>query len=326
MNFFSFAMCLDCLGLYARRRTDLVNCATSFVVNFPQLPPWVPAMLVTSPKVSQVRFGPFTADLRSGEVRRNGRKIRIQEQPFRLLAILLERPGEVVLRGEIGLKIWGPPTFVDLDHSLGTAVAKLRAALGDSAERPKYVETLPKRGFRFIGTIVTDVPTSPPRHELQDSVFAAKAEPLRAQDLHASPHLTLSRFYTRFSAIGILVLSCLGLALIATRSAPSQAASGAPIRSLAVLPLESLSANPDEVFLADGMTDELITSLAKIGSLRVISRTSVMPYRGTHKTVPEIARELGVDGVVEGAILRSGGRVRINAQLIQVLYRPSPVG
>ena len=194
-----------------------------------------------------IRFGAFEVDLHAGELRRRGVKIRLQEQPFRILEMLLANPGKLVTREELRARLWPSNSFVDFDHGLNKAIAKLREALGDSAESPRFVETIPRRGYRMIST--------PPK------------------------------------------------------------ASGR-IESLAVLPLEDLSHDPAQEYFADGLTEALITSLGHIGALRVTSRITAMTYKGTHKPLPEIARELGVDGVVAGTVLRARGRVRISAQLI----------
>ncbi len=195
-----------------------------------------------------VRFDVFEVDLQAGELRKQGAKIKLQEQPFQILQMLLEHPGEVVTRDELQKRIWPTDTFVDFEQGLYNAIKRLREALGDSPETPRYIETLPRRGYRFCGSLATS-----PRH----------------------------------------------------------------IESIAVLPLENLSRDPEQDYFADGMTEALITSLAKIGALRVISRTSTMRYKKTDKTLPQIARELNVDAVVEGTVLRSGERVRISAQLVQ---------
>src|SRR6267378_2960672 len=205
-----------------------------------------------------IHFGVFEADLRAGELRRNGSKVKLQEQPFQILAMLLERPGEIVTREELRARLWSADTFVDFDHGLNSAIRRLRDALGDSAENPSLVETLGRRGYRFISAV-----------GFHDS-----------QTLLGEP------------------------------SSPK-------IQSLVVLPLENLSKDPEEEYFTDGMTDQLITNLAQIGALRVISRTSAMRYKGTKKSLPEIARELHVDAVVEGAVMWVGGRVRISAQLIE---------
>ena len=195
-----------------------------------------------------VRFSTFELDVRAGELRKRGAKIKLQDQPLRILEMLLAHPGQLVTREELRSRLWPSDTFVDFDHGLNKAINKLREALGDSAESPRFVETIPRRGYRLISTPGKD---------------------------------------------------------------------SGRIESLAVLPLEDLSHDPAQEYFADGLTEALITSLAQISALRVTSRTTAMTYKGAHKSVPEIARELGVDGVVEGTVLRSEGRVRISAQLIQ---------
>src|SRR5438552_11256467 len=194
-----------------------------------------------------IRFGVFEADFRAGELRKRGVKIKLQEQPLQILQMLLQHPGEVVTRTELQQKIWPADTFVDFEQGLYNAVKRLRDALKDSADKPRFIETLSRHGYRFIGII---------------------DETVRKID------------------------------------------------SLAVLPLEDLSRDPEEDYFAEGLTEALIITLAKIGELRVASRTSAMQYKGVRKPLPEIARELGVDAVVEGTVLRANDRVRITAQLI----------
>src|SRR6184192_1176474 len=194
-----------------------------------------------------VRFGAFELDEDAGELRREGTKVRLQEQPLQILQILLEQPGKVVLREELRKRVWPSDTFVDFDHGINNAIKRLREALGDLAETPHYIETLPRRGYRFIGKIEYNAPR---------------------------------------------------------------------MRSLAVLPLENLSHDPQQEYFAEGLTEALITTLAKIGELRVVSRTSAMLYKGVRKPLREIARELEVDAIVEGTVLRAGQRIRITAQLI----------
>jgi TolB-like protein/DNA-binding winged helix-turn-helix (wHTH) protein/Flp pilus assembly protein TadD len=218
-----------------------------------------------APPASRVfRFDVFELDTHAGELRKRGVKLRLQGQPLQVLATLLNRPGDLVTREELRTQIWQSDTFVDFDHSLHNAIARLRETLGDSAESPRYIETLPRRGYRFIAP-VDGIPARP------------------------------------------------------VTSLPSRG--GAPagrdrIQSLAVLPLEDLSGHAGEDYFADSMTEAVITSLAKIKALRVISRTSAMQYKGARKSLRQIARELNVDAVLEGSVLRSDGRIRINAQLI----------
>jgi TolB-like protein len=198
-------------------------------------------------KTRPVRFGDFELDVASGELHRHGERFRLQDQPLQVLSILLEQPGRVVPREELQRRIWPADTFVDFDHGINNSIKRLREALGDTAETPHYIETLPRRGYRFISKIETE---------------------------------------------------------------------GQRLRSLAVLPLENLSRDPEQEYFAEGQTEALIITLAKIGELRVASRTSSMLYKGTRKSLKEIARELEVDALVEGTVLREGDRVRITAQLI----------
>src|SRR5437879_4756511 len=212
--------------------------------------------------VRLLRFDNFELDVRAWELRKHGVRLRLQGQPLQVLAALLKHAGDVVTREELRAQIWTTNTFVDFDHSLHNAIARLREALGDSADKPRYIETLPRRGYRFIA-------------------------PVEAVPSQAS----------------------------VSSLTPGRHAEGRPIQALAVLPLEDLSEAPGHAYFAEGMTEALITSLAKIKALRVISRTSAMQYKGARKSLPQIGRELNVDAVVEGSVLRSGDRIRINAQL-----------
>jgi TolB-like protein/DNA-binding winged helix-turn-helix (wHTH) protein/Flp pilus assembly protein TadD len=259
----------------------------------------------SSPRPPVIRFGVFEVDLRSGELRKGGLKIKLQEQPFQILTMLLERPGEIITREEIEKKLWSADTFVDFEHSLATAVKKLREALDDSADNPRFVETLPRRGYRFIAPLDVGAGLALPTR-------AQQAAPLRRRWLAAVAGGALVAVLAALFGVNVTgVRDRLLRAVGAVREPPLQ------IRSLAVLPLENLSHDPEQEYFSDGMTDALITDLGKISTLRVISRRTAMHYRGTKKTLPEIARELNVDAVVEGAVLRSGDRVRITAQLIE---------
>src|SRR2546425_12806005 len=203
------------------------------------------------PSNAVVRFGTFELHGQAGELLKDGIRIRLQEQPLQILQILLEHPGKVVTREELKKRIWPSDTFVDFDHGINNAIKRLREALADTAETPRYIETLPRRGYRFIKSVNAVAQPGPGR-----------------------------------------------------------------IRSVAVLPLENLSGDPEQEYFADGLTESLITSLAKVGALRVVSRTTAMHYKKVHRPLLEIARELNVDGVVEGAVLRSAERVRMSVQLI----------
>ena len=267
-------------------------------------------------QTSVVRFGTYEISFLSGELRKAGTKIRVQPQPLKLLEILLEYPGQVVTREELRTQVWPNESFGDFDQAVNVAIAKLRSALGDSAENPRYIETLPKRGYRFIANVtIVDADVNTRRQESGAADLAGTAPAYQSQTVQlagASRHQLWPRHRIIVSLALLLSLSILGIWLF--RSPGDRPAS---IRSLAVLPLENLSGDASEDYFADGMTDEVITDLAQISALRVISRTSVMVYKGARKPLPEIARELNVDAVVEGTVLRSGERVRITAQLIQ---------
>ncbi len=266
---------------------------------------------------SVVRFGTYEISLYSGELRKAGVRIRVQQQPLRLLETLLERPGEVVTREELRSRIWPNESFGDFDQAVNVAIAKLRGALGDSADNPRYIETLPRRGYRFIADVaVVNRPTN--KLELVHEVASSETQdpaPLEVAGKAGPKHLPWQHAWKTLALA--LVLLILMVWIFRWRSRPpGNILSSSPVRSLAVLPLENLSSNSEDYF-ADGMTDELITDLAQISALRVISRTSVMLYKGARKPLPQIARELNVDAVVEGTVLRSGKQVRITAQLIQ---------
>jgi TolB-like protein/DNA-binding winged helix-turn-helix (wHTH) protein/Flp pilus assembly protein TadD len=248
-----------------------------------------------------LRFGVFEADLEALELRKGGKLVSLQEQPFQLLAILLKRPGELVTRDELQAALW-PQTVVDFDHGLNKAISKIRDALGDSAENPRFVQTVARRGYRFLAD-VSAVGLAP-----ADSPAAEAAPPAAT----GSP-----RQFWRRIAVATGLAAALLLVIIALR-VTSTFKSSPRVHSLAVLPLENLSGDASQEYFADGMTDELITQLAQISALRVISRSSAMSYKHLQKPLAEIARELNVDAVVEGSILRSGERVRITAQLIRV--------
>jgi len=268
---------------------------------------------------SVVRFGTYEVSLQSGEVRKAGMRIRVQQQPLKLLEILLERPGEVVTREELRSRVWTDESFGDFDQAVNIAIAKLRSALGDSAENPRFIETLPKRGYRFIAevSVVGDNAHTKGRESVAPGP-PATGSMRKVQDagLAISPVAPKRRLWP---ALLVIVASALVLSLVilSVWLFRSRVRPPTGIRSLAVLPLDNLSGDASQNYFADGMTDELITDLAQISALRVISRTSVMAYKGARKPLPQIARELNVDAVVEGTVLRSGDQVRITAQLIE---------
>ena len=283
----------------------------------------------------RVRFGVYEVDLRSSELRKQGRKVKLQEQPFRILALLLERRGEVVTREELRKRLWSDDTFVDFDHSLNTAVMRLRESLGDSSDNPRFIETLPRHGYRFIAPLEEVVTERDQEAGSEVSVSEASASMEALRPVEGSVLIPSSllagrplepkgqhgRGWSVFilaGLIALLVSASIWLAIRQTRPARELATPLNMVKSVVVLPFENLSGDKDQQYFTDGMTDELIAHLAKVRSLRVISRTSAMEYKGTHKTLTEIARDLKVDAVVEGTVLRSGNRVRITAELVQV--------
>src|ERR1700674_24557 len=253
----------------------------------------------TMPSQPQVvKFGVFEVDLQSGEVRKAGIRQKLAGQPFQVLQVLLEHPQEIVTREELRQRLWPGNTFVDYELALKKAINRLREVLGDSADSPHFIETVPRRGYRFLGTV----------------------EAVERPDV-VPPTWLKTRMKTPWRLAGGLALAAIVVLLLwfnidKLRTRIFAKPPSFEVRSIAVLPLENLSKDPDQDYFSDGITDALTTELAQIGSLRVISRTSAMHFKGTRETLPEIGRELNVDAVVEGSITRSEGRVRITAQLI----------
>jgi TolB-like protein/DNA-binding winged helix-turn-helix (wHTH) protein len=247
-----------------------------------------------------LRFGVFELDARSGELRKQGIKIRLQGQPVEILAMLLEHPGEIITRDELQKKLWPANTFVDFEQGLNNAIKRLRAALDDNPENPRFIETLPRHGYRFVGSV--------------KSADSSSAETAPTRGLGTAIRLSVFVALVLVAAsVGLVGLNVFGL-----RDRLFARASKTQIQALAVLPLTNLSGNPDQEYFADGMTEALITELGKINTPRVISRQSVMQYKGSKKPLQEIARELNVDAVLEGAVERSGERVRVTIHLVQV--------
>jgi TolB-like protein/DNA-binding winged helix-turn-helix (wHTH) protein len=242
-----------------------------------------------------IRFGPFEADLRSKELRKSGLKLRVQGQPFQVLLVLLRRSGEVVTREELRSAVWPESSYGDVDHALNKAIAHLRDVLGDSAGTPRFVETLPRVGYRFIAA-VTAISEEPDPAAPQSQLALSSRKGWRIL-LYSAAAL---------AAVGVL------LATISWRRPPRTAS----IRTLAVLPFENLSSDQGQDYFVDGLTDELITTLAQTSGLRVTARTSVLQYKKAHRPIGEIARELGVEGILEGAVSRNGNRIHVNARLM----------
>ncbi len=278
-----------------------------------------------------VRFGCFEVDLDSGHLLKSGVKLKLRDQSFQVLASLLEHPGRVVTREELRQRLWRNEVFVDFDNNLNGIVARLRETLGDSTRHPRFIETLPKHGYRFIAPVET-VPAIP-APEVQVNCFGDRTAsgvsglPLQAQNpaqdpiAVAAPHHWGRR--TLIAALGILMI--IGLLLNFNgggwRDDLAGHASRPRIQTLAVLPFDSLSADPGQAYFAESMTEVLITEIGELGSLRVVSRSSVMQYSGKHSPLEEVARQLHADEVMEGSIARSGDKVRITADLFEVSTR-----
>ena len=242
---------------------------------------------------AMIRFGVFTFDPQTGDLWRDGRATRLQEQTRLVLRVLTDRPAEVVTRDELRRMLWADDTFVDFDTGLNVVITKIRQALDDSAAAPRFIETLPKRGYRFVAPIA-----------LVPGLSAG-----------ASPPPTTRRSWPGLGGIGLLAAAAV-VALLWRQGGFRGPTSVPEVRSVAVLPFENLSGDETQTYLVDGLADALTTDLASIGSLRVVSRQSTKDYRGTSKSIAQIARELNVDALVGGSVARSGDRLRLNLQLI----------
>jgi TolB-like protein/DNA-binding winged helix-turn-helix (wHTH) protein len=287
---------------------------------------------------SQYRFAEFQLDCASFELRRQGRaqkseRISLERIPMELLILLLERQGSVVTRQEIVDRLWGKDVFVDTEHGINTAIRKVRQALKDDADNPRFVHTVSGKGYRFSSERNEHPPASAPPETLQPMErraprppglsavegFGGQALP-RSPDAIETASWKSARAKTRRAivALGLFTAAAAVILIFRARLFPSTQAS--QIHSLAVIPLTNLSGDAAQDYFADGMTDELITALAKNRNLRVVSRTSAMQYKGVSRSLPQIARELGVDGILEGSIERSANRVHMTVQLI---YAPT---
>ena len=264
----------------------------------------------------QLQFGEFVLDCARYELRRNGRAVKLEKIPMDLLILLASSEGRLVTREEIEEKLWGRGVFVDAEHGINTAIRKVRQVLEDDPDRPEFVQTLQKKGYRFIAEVKkVETGTLPAAESGKSTRNGAESEAVAGNAGQFDPRRRMWLWVT----VAVIVVGAWPVAkfvsprLMRAEKVPA-------IRSIAVLPLENISGDKDEEFFADGMTDELITMLAKYPSLRVISRTSIMQYKNARKPLPEIARELGVDGIIEGTVSRAQGRVRVRAQLI---YAPT---
>jgi TolB-like protein/DNA-binding winged helix-turn-helix (wHTH) protein/Tfp pilus assembly protein PilF len=253
-----------------------------------------------SPRGPRVRFGFFDLDTQTGELRKSGHKVSLRPQASKILALLLSRPGELVTREELKEKVWGSNTFVDFENGLNFSIRQIRAALNDDADTPRYVETLPRRGYRFIAPVDIDRLAQP--------------------EINPASSNTASKGIS-WAGIGIAASILIAIAGILVLADPGRwrerMGGGTAVRTVAVLPLQNLSGDASQDYFADGMTEALTTDLAQMENLQVISRTSTMQYKSTKKSLPDIARELKADVIVEGSVQRTGNKVRITAQLIR---------
>lgn len=271
------------------------------------------------------RFGEFSLHSGKFELCRKGRRLKLERKPLELLVLLVAKHGQVVTRDEIARRLWEQEVFVDIEHGINTAIRKIRQALGDSSDLPQFVQTISGSGYRFIATVTS---VEPDATELTQSPDLA-VEPSPPPDIGAPPEISSApaipstrkprhRFWLA-AAVCAAVLVVMAILILGPHPLTARfldRPGRTPIRSLAVLPLNNLSGDPSQEYFADGMTDELITEFARIPSLRVVSRTSVMADKGSRLPLPDIARQFGVDAIVEGSIVRSGNRIRITAQLI----------
>ena len=261
------------------------------------------------------RFGVFEVNLQSGETRKSGIHIKLQGQPYQILAMLLERPAEIVTQEEIRRRLWPADTFVEFEDSIHSAVKKLRQLLGDSADHPRYVETLPRVGYRFIAPLEREgAAEAPPEREPADVEPGGDAR--RAETAKGQPR---SRWLMPVAVAAGLVAAALGGGYFQWLRHRVQAQPMNQRVMLAVLPFENLTGDGEHDYFSDGLTEEVIAQLGRVDPqhLGVIARTSVMRYKHTQEPVSQIGQELGVQYLLEGSVRRDANNVRISAQLIE---------
>jgi TolB-like protein/DNA-binding winged helix-turn-helix (wHTH) protein/Tfp pilus assembly protein PilF len=272
-----------------------------------------------APAVSAYRFGPYELRPRARELYKDGSRIKLRPQPFRVLEMLVEQPGDVVTRDMLKQLLWSSETFVDFEQGLNTAVKELRASLNDSAEASRYIETVPKLGYRII-VPVEAVPFS----QASDAGLGASAKTADtiSAAVKAEPAIRRPLFLLRWPAIaGIVAVVSLAAAVSwwwSHKRVGAQPTRGRAM--LAVLPFENLTGDASQEYFSDGLTEEMISQLGRIDPERlgVIARTSVMTYKQNPKLLDQVGRTLGVEYVLEGSVRRDANTVRVSAQLIQV--------
>jgi TolB-like protein/DNA-binding winged helix-turn-helix (wHTH) protein len=265
------------------------------------------------------RFGPYESRPRTRELFKHGSRLKIRPQPLQILNLLLSRAGDVVTREELRQELWTSDTFVDFERGLNSSMMELRAVLGDSAAKGRYIETLVKLGYRFVAAVEVVKPALGAVQRQPESVVAASPE----RDVGALQILPLpTKPHKRFWRWGIVLLAAIALvtALAYVRSSRERRKLASGKIMLAVLPFENLTGDAGQDYFSDGLTEEMIAQLGHLDPNRigVIARTSVMHYKNTPAQLPQISQDLGVQYVLEGSVRRDSDRVRINAQLIQV--------
>jgi TolB-like protein/DNA-binding winged helix-turn-helix (wHTH) protein len=283
-------------------------------------------MSSVTPPPALIRFGVFEADLRAGELRRNGVRVRLQDLPFRALTILLSRPGEVITREEFRQALWPPDVFVDFEQGLSSAVMRLRDALRDSADNPIFIETIERRGYRWIGPISNSTiepvvqdrapAPGPSAEQAPSDINKETTAELESRDFTARYEIGLTTNTRKHSSrlglwLAVAVCALLGLAsVIRWRwSRP------APISSIAVLPFDNLSAPAFNDAFSDGLTDEIAASISHLDGVRVAGRRSAYVFKGKHDDLREIGSRLNVESVVEGSVQRAGDRTHVTVEL-----------
>jgi TolB-like protein/DNA-binding winged helix-turn-helix (wHTH) protein/Tfp pilus assembly protein PilF len=264
----------------------------------------------------KIRFGVFEVDCCAHELRKEGSRIHLQEQPFRVLMLLLERAGETVTRDELRAKLWPSSVFVDFDHGLNNAIARLREALGDAAAAPHYIETLPRRGYRFIYPLAgPEVPVAEASDDASREPAVDPPQPTVTAVRERGKHPRVRKWQT-FATVFTLTCIAVLLAQAWLGGRPVEPEPAA-IPSLAVLPFANLSPDAANQYFADGLSEELATRLAGVPGLRVAAQTSALRFRNRNESVPAVAQALNVNHLLEGSVRFSGHRVRVTAQLIE---------
>lgn len=260
-------------------------------------------MSAPADKLRVVHFGVFEVDLQEEELRKSGIRIKVQEQPLQILIMLLQRPGQTVTREELQRQFWPANSISDVDHSLNAGIKRLREALGDDSENPRFIETLPRRGYRFIGPL--------------DGSRAFAAEP-REQGLPAAQTRAMSRKLTRWQKQVVISASVAAVGLALAGAWYLRSGRSTPIDSVAVLPFTNVGGDADTEYLSDGITESLIGSLAHVPQLKLKSSSSVFRYKGKDVDAQKAGNQLGVSAVVSGRVVQRSGRVDVSAELIDV--------